>query len=132
MPGLKLKAQLLNEGMIAFGPGKADLLEAIEKTGSIAAAAREMNMSYRRAWLLADAMNRSFRSPLIVTDRGGAARGGAQVTPLGKKILARYRLLQGALERAAAIHARSLIAELAATGTEDSGRKSRLRKPGPK
>ncbi len=113
MPSLKLKAQILNDGTIAFGPGKADLLEAIQKTGSISAAAREMQMSYRQAWLLADAMNQCFRTPLIVTDKGGASRGGAQVTALGKKVLARYRLMQRSLETAAAKHAKALMAELA-------------------
>lgn len=112
MASLKLKAQILNDGMIAFGPGKADLLEAIQRNGSISAAAREMQMSYRQAWLLADAMNRCFRAPLIETDRGGASRGGAQVTPLGKKILSRYRRMQRSIEKAADKHAQALIAEI--------------------
>ncbi|MES3020495.1 MAG: winged helix-turn-helix domain-containing protein [Pseudomonadota bacterium] len=79
---------------IAFGPGKADLLEAIAQNGSISAAARAMNMSYRRAWLLVDAMNRSFSDPLISTVAGGQKGGGASVTPNGAAVLARYRNMQ--------------------------------------
>lgn len=113
MAHLKLKAQLLKGDMIAFGPGKADLLDAIAKTGSISAAARAMGMSYKRAWDLVDTMNRSFRSPLVETGRGGSKHGGAQVTALGKKIVARFRALQRASEKAAAGHAAKLMAELA-------------------
>ena len=100
-PHLKVKAQLLATDEIAFGPGKADLLDAIEKTGSISAAAREMGLSYRRAWLMVDTMNRMFRAPLVETGRGGNARGGATLTPLGRKVRTRYRALQRALETAA-------------------------------
>jgi len=64
MGTLKLKLQLLHNGEIAMGPGKAELLDAIEATGSISAAARAMGMSYRRAWLLVDTMNRAFDNPL--------------------------------------------------------------------
>lgn len=109
---LKLKAQLFKGDLIAFGPGKADLLDAIEKTGSITAAARALGMSYKRAWDLVATMNKSFRVPLVETGRGGAVRGGAQVTPLGRKVVARYRTLQRALEKAAATHSAKLKAEL--------------------
>jgi molybdate transport system regulatory protein len=112
MARLKLKAQLFKGDVIAFGPGKADLLDAIEKTGSITAAARKLGMSYKRAWDLVDVMNKCFRAPLVATGRGGAARGGAQVTPLGRKILTRYRALQRALDKAGAGHAAKLKADL--------------------
>jgi molybdate transport system regulatory protein len=75
---------------IAMGPGKADLLRAIEQTGSISAAARELGMSYRRAWLLVDTMNQCFRSPLVETLTGGQHGGGARVTELGQEVLRRY------------------------------------------
>ncbi|MEO8004180.1 MAG: LysR family transcriptional regulator [Betaproteobacteria bacterium] len=75
---------------IAMGPGKADLLRAIQETGSISAAARKMEMSYRRAWLLVDTMNQSFKSPVVETLTGGKTGGGAAVTELGKEVLARY------------------------------------------
>ncbi|MFA7242922.1 MAG: LysR family transcriptional regulator [Sulfuricellaceae bacterium] len=79
---------------IALGPGKTHLLELIAETGSISAAARRMNMSYRRAWLLVDTMNRCFRSPLIETATGGKGGGGAHITGLGQEILRRYREME--------------------------------------
>ena len=68
---------------IAVGPGKVDLLEAIGATGSISGAARSLGMSYRRAWLLVDTMNRCFRTPVVQAEAGGKRGGGAQLTPLG-------------------------------------------------
>ncbi|MEO8104321.1 MAG: LysR family transcriptional regulator [Betaproteobacteria bacterium] len=79
---------------IAIGPGKADLLEAIRKTGSISSAARELGMSYKRAWNLADTMNRCFREPLIDTATGGGGGGGARLSPFGEKVLAHYRSME--------------------------------------
>ena len=79
---------------IAMGPGKADLLDAIEQTGSISAAARTMGMSYRRAWLLVETMNRCFRSPLVETATGGEHGGGARVTDLGRAVVRRYRAME--------------------------------------
>ena len=93
-PILNLRLRLCVGDEIAMGPGKADLLEAIRDTGSIAAAGRQMGMSYRRAWLLVDTMNRCFREPLVTTERGGAGRGGATLTLLGTEVLARYRALE--------------------------------------
>jgi molybdate transport system regulatory protein len=93
-PILNLRLRLCVGDEIAMGPGKADLLEAIRDTGSIAAAGRQMGMSYRRAWLLVDTMNRCFREPLVTTERGGARRGGATLTSLGAEALARYRTLE--------------------------------------
>lgn len=78
----------------AIGPGKADLLEAIQRTGSISAAGRELKMSYRRAWLLVDTMNRCFREPLVETSTGGTSGGGAKVTELGTDVLRRYRAIE--------------------------------------
>ena len=100
-PKFKLSLRLLYGAEIAFGPGKAELLEAIERTGSISAAGRSMDMSYRRAWLLVDTMNRSFREPLVDASRGGRHGGGAQLTPFGKEVLERYREVQGALQQVA-------------------------------
>ena len=91
---------------IALGPGKADLLEAIDRTGSISAGAQAMGMSYRRAWLLVDAMNRSFLRPLVATSRW---RGeGAWLTPEGKSVLRLYRRL----ETRSLTTGRSLLAEM--------------------
>ncbi len=88
----------------AIGPGKADLLEQIIETGSISAAARAMGMSYRRAWLLVDTMNRCFRSPLVETATGGKRGGGARVTPLGLEVLRRYREMERVAAEAVAGH----------------------------
>jgi molybdate transport system regulatory protein len=112
-PRLDLRLRLYLGDEIALGPGKADLLEAIQAAGSIAAAGRAMGMSYRRAWLLVDTMNRCFKGPLVATERGGAGRGGAVLTPLGVEILARYRALEAAARAAAEAGATALTALLA-------------------
>lgn len=88
-----LKIRLYNGADIAIGPGKADLLEAIRQHGSISAAARTLGMSYRRAWLLVETMNRSFRQPLVTTLAGGKHGGGTQLTAVGEQVLQQYRLL---------------------------------------
>ncbi|WP_335622181.1 winged helix-turn-helix domain-containing protein [Acidihalobacter ferrooxydans] len=88
------RIRILLGSIIAMGPGKADLLDAIQQTGSISAAARRMNMSYRRAWLLVDTMNQSFREPLVTTAAGGKGGGGANVTEFGRDMLARYRKME--------------------------------------
>jgi molybdate transport system regulatory protein len=97
--------RILFRKAIAMGPGKADLLMAIERTGSISAAAREMDMSYRRAWLLVDVMNRSFVQPLVTTETGGQKGGGARVTDFGRDVLGRYLQMEA---QAAAAVARSM------------------------
>lgn len=99
LPRPKLNFRLLHNAEIAFGPGKADLLEAIEKTGSISAAGKAMNMSYRRAWMLVDTMNNAFIEPLVLTAKGGQHGGGAVLTPLGQQVLAQYRLITKALDQ---------------------------------
>ena len=76
---------------IAMGPGKADLLEAIDETGSISAAARKLGMSYRRAWLLVDTMNECFKAAVVETLTGGVQGGGAKVTDFGHDVVRRYR-----------------------------------------
>ena len=79
---------------IAIGPGKADLLEAIRASGSISKAARELGMSYKRAWNLADTMNRCFREPLIDTATGGGGGGGARLTAFGEEVLKHFRSME--------------------------------------
>lgn len=98
---LKIKIQLYCGPEIAMGPGKADLLDAIRAHGSISAAGRAMGMSYRRTWLLVDAMNRCWREKLVDTVPGGGRERGAHVTPAGEKILAGYRAMQAAATGAA-------------------------------
>lgn len=98
---LKIKLQLLLGDDIAMGPGKAELLEAIAQEGSISAAGRALGMSYRRAWLLVDTMNRCFRDKLVATTSGGAKTGGARLTAAGLAVLEDYRAVQAAVAQAA-------------------------------
>lgn len=88
--------------VIVFGPGKADLIDAIRATGSIRNAAARLGMSYMRAWHLVQTMNSEFRSPVILTARGGDSRGGASVTPTGERVLGVYREMEAASAKAVA------------------------------
>lgn len=97
----KLKAQILCGEEIAMGPGKADLLDAIDREGSITKAGKAMGMSYRRAWLLVDVMNRCWAAPLVETAAGGAKGGGARLTATGREVLAAYRTLEASIVAAA-------------------------------
>lgn len=94
---------------IALGPGKVDLLEAIAKTGSITAAARSLGMSYRRAWLLVDTMNRSFRNPVVEAESGGPRGGGTRLSATGIEAVRRYRKIEQLAARAAAAETRALL-----------------------
>lgn len=91
---VSLRLRVLHHSLIALGPGKADLLQAIISTGSISQAAKQMNMSYRRAWQLVTTMNQCFVSSLVETQTGGSHGGGALVTPLGQAVLALYRQME--------------------------------------
>ena len=88
--------------VILLGPGKADLLEAIEASGSIRSAAEKVGMSYMRAWTLVRTINECFREPLVLPLRGGARHGGAVVTPHGHAVLALYREMEQRAGRAIA------------------------------
>lgn len=100
---------------IAVGPGKIDLLEAIAATGSITAAAKRLGMSYRRAWLLVDTMNRCFRAPVVAAEAGGQRGGGAALTPLGAEAVRRYRRVEALAARAAATELATLARMLQGT-----------------
>lgn len=82
-----------------MGPGKTDLLDAIREHGSISAAGRALGMSYRRAWLLVDAMNRCWKDRLVDTVPGGGQARGARVTEAGDAILSTYRSMQKAADQ---------------------------------
>jgi molybdate transport system regulatory protein len=98
---LRPRIRIVGEnGTIVMGPGKADLLDAIGRTGSIRAAAEELGMSYMRAWTLIRVMNAAFRSPLVEKERGGSAQGGAQLTPRGEDVLRLYRQMEEKATRA--------------------------------
>jgi molybdate transport system regulatory protein len=111
-----------------IGPGKIDLLEKIDETGSISAAGRAMDMSYRRAWLLVDALNRTFHAPVVATRLGGTAMGRARLTPLGREVVQLYREI-GKIARDAAdtriARLESLIAEAAAMRQRPPSRSQR-------
>jgi len=85
------RVQVLFGAVFPLGPGKAALIEAVGRTGSISGAAREMSMSYARAWKLINATNACFREPLVATSTGGPGGGGAHVTENGYEVLRRYR-----------------------------------------
>jgi len=85
---------------IALGPGKAELLELIGRTGSINKAAGQMDMSYMRAWSLVQTMNASFKEPLVIAAQGGTGGGGAELTETGRRTLALYRQMEQQAARA--------------------------------
>jgi len=107
-PNLRFRIRIDKGEEIAVGPGKIALLEAIVACGSITAAAKKLDMSYRRAWLLVDDMNRCFRGPVVETAKGGRLGGSTAVTPLGEEVIARYR----SIERIAGASARAEISSL--------------------
>ncbi len=93
-PKLVPRLRVVADGTIILGPGKADLLEAIARTGTLRDAAAAMEMSYMRAWKLVGVMNEAFRDPLIITTRGGADGGRAELTPAGREALKLYRRIE--------------------------------------
>ena len=91
-PKLIFRIQFEPEGRL--GRGKIELLSHIRETGSISAGGRAMDMSYRRAWLLVDEMNRLFRQPVVESQRGGKQGGGAVLTPFGAALIAHYQAME--------------------------------------
>lgn len=100
-PSLRPRFRIECGGETALGPGKADLLEEIDRAGSLSAGAAAMDMSYMRAWTLVRTMNTCFREPLVALSRGGRAQGGAALTPAGREVLALYRAMEVAALAAA-------------------------------
>lgn len=98
---LRPRLRVLRGPEVALGPGKVALLEAIEREGTIAGAARALRMSYMRAWTLVRTMNRSFRRPLVETARGGSGRGTTRLTPAGATVVRLYREMEDRGLRAA-------------------------------
>jgi molybdate transport system regulatory protein len=121
----KLTIRIDLSGHGAIGPGKIRLLELVGESGSISAAGRAMNMSYRRAWMLVDGLNRCFRAPVVSTQLGGSRGGGAVLTGLGHDLIARYR----AIERAAAKASSSELAALDAVQASPRAAGSGARRP---
>lgn len=113
----KLKVSIVFESGARIGPGKAMLLQSVRDTGSISAAARDMRMSYKRAWVLLDSMNRAFAEPVVTAAPGGAGGGGAVLTAFGAEVLERYRRI----EKHAATTADGDLAALAQHARGDAG-----------
>lgn len=99
---LRARFRVMSDETIALGPGKVDLLRLVAKTGSISEAARQLGMSYMRAWTLVQTMNRCFTSDLVLSVRGGKTGGGAHLSPLGQKILGLYTEMEKSSLKAAA------------------------------
>jgi molybdate transport system regulatory protein len=112
-PTIRLRIDLSPDS--ALGPGKIALLEHIEATGSLSQAARELGMSYRRAWLLLSDFNRMFNDPVTTMSVGGSGGGGARLTDLGREIVKAYREIEDAAEKAAVARINWLVSRRKAT-----------------
>ena len=123
MPRLTLRIDFDTDR--AIGPGKIKLLELIDKHGSISEAGRQMDMSYRRAWLLVDNLNRSFRVPVVASQAGGQHGGGASLTELGHAVVQHYRAVECAAQKAGSAHIEALSAALAERAAPPAGTASR-------
>jgi len=106
------RVRILIGAATALGPGKVELLQAIDRHRSISGAAREMGMSYRRAWVLVDTMNRCFASDLVVTATGGKGGGGAEVSDLGLEVVRRYRDMEAKAAKSVEAEAQAFAALL--------------------
>jgi molybdate transport system regulatory protein len=120
---LRARIRIQRGGEIALGPGKAELLERIRQTGSIAEAAKGMGMSYMRAWTLIKTMNRCFKKPLIRAVRGGKQGGGAELTATGQTALTLYQEMEAASLAAARSDWERMRALLRPAPPEPTGRK---------
>jgi molybdate transport system regulatory protein len=108
-----------------IGPGKVELLERIAEHGSISAAGRSMQMSYRRAWLLVESINASFREPAVVTQQGGSLGGGAVLTELGLEVVRRYREIEERALSAASEPLQALAEQRSARAVPAPARRAR-------
>ncbi|MEQ5835052.1 winged helix-turn-helix domain-containing protein [Marinobacter sp. NFXS9] len=115
----RFQLRLVSGKDVVIGPGKADLLDAIGRTGSISSATREMGLSYKKAWQLINTMNEHFAEPVITTVSGGSQRGGAELTDFGRQVLAQYRALQAKLANEATVETEALLGMLAPDADPD-------------
>ena len=119
---IELRFQLRVDSETRIGPGKISLLETVARVGSISAAARDLEMTYRRAWELIDHMNKAFGQPVVVGHAGST--GGASLTELGTEVVRRYRLIGQLIEDAAAPHLAALDAAILAPASETGSEQS--------
>ncbi|HWE72020.1 MAG TPA: winged helix-turn-helix domain-containing protein [Stellaceae bacterium] len=110
----------------SVGPGKMRLLDAIAETGSISSAGRTLGMSYRRAWMLIDDLNSSFRRKVVTTTLGGKEGGGAKLTPFGAELLKRYRTIEASATKATRAHVAFLARSLRPNPAAGAAKKTRL------
>jgi molybdate transport system regulatory protein len=108
MSGIRISVRIDLASGKRIGPGKIALLEAIRSTGSISAAARSLGMSYRRAWLLVEEINRALRRPAVTAETGGRRGGGAIITPVGERVVGLYRAIEAHARAAASAEFRTI------------------------
>jgi molybdate transport system regulatory protein len=109
-PRARFRLRVTTGDMIAIGPGKIDLLEAIDESQSITAAAKSIGMSYRRAWILVDQLNACLREPAVASAKGGEHGGGSRLTAVGADLVARYRRIESRAAQACADDVAALLA----------------------
>ncbi len=107
---VRLRLRIDIDSKAAIGPGKIALLEAISETGSISAAARKLDMSYRRAWLLIEDINGWLRTPAVTRAKGGSAGGSSNLTDTGRQLVVLYRKLESAAHQRSDSDVRALAA----------------------
>lgn len=110
---VQFRIRLYRDGGIAIGPGRITLLEAIDQTGSISAAARQLKMSYRRAWLLVNDTNNALKQPAVASSEGGASGGGSRLTETGRALIQHYRKVESVAAQAAQADIKALTALIA-------------------
>ncbi|HEX3140016.1 MAG TPA: winged helix-turn-helix domain-containing protein [Rhizobacter sp.] len=108
-PVVKFRLRVTVGDVIAIGPGKISLLEAIADTGSITAAAKSLDMSYRRAWLLLAELNQALHTPAVDSAKGGQHGGGSALTPVGRQLIDTYRRIENTAEKACAADVKRLM-----------------------
>jgi len=113
-PSAKFRFRITSGDVNVIGPGKISLLEAIRETGSITSAAKSLDMSYRRAWMLLDELNRSLRKPAVDSAKGGQHGGGSELTDVGRQLIDSYRRIEDTASRACAADIKHLMGLIAA------------------
>jgi molybdate transport system regulatory protein len=111
-PQARFRLRITQGERVAVGPGKIALLEAIREQRSITAAAKSLDISYRRAWVMLDELNGALKRPAVTTATGGRHGGGTALTPVGEEIVERYRRIEHTAAQACAADLRALMALL--------------------